>query len=247
VTLVEFLAPLSKKTHQDRVLAILYYRERYEQKTALTVDDIRQALRRARAKGWAKINVADVLSKSGHLVDTSGLQGKKRLWSLTDSGREHVRTLLRLPKADVEVEHDIGTLEAVVAKIGDPDVRDYLEEAVKCLQVGALRACTVFLWAAAIRAIQLKMMTKGSAAVTSSIQKHDPKARPVKSVDDFAYLKDATALLAAKDLGILDKNQKDTLTDALNLRNRCGHPGKYRPGVKKVSAFVEDITSIVFA
>lgn len=247
MTLVEFLAPLAKKTHQDRVLAVLYYRERYEQKIALTVDELRQALRKARAKGWAKVNVADVLSKSGPLVDTSGLQGKKRLWNLTDSGRERVRVLLGLPKADVEVEHDVGTLEDVVAKITDADARNYLEEGLRCLQVGALRACTVFLWVAAIRTIQASMLTKGAGSVTAALQKHDPKARPIRSLDDFAHVKDATALLAAKELGILDKNQKDTLTEALNLRNRCGHPGKYRPGVKKVSAFVEDITSIVFA
>ena len=246
MTLVEFLAPPSKKTHQDRILAVLYYRERYEQKTSLTVDDIRQGLKSARSKGWAKVNVADVLNKSGPLVDTSGLQGKKHLWNLTDSGREHVRKLLGLPKADVEVEHDVGTLEDLVAKGSDSDVRDYLDEAVKCLQVGALRACTVFVWAAAIRTIQTSVMAKGTPAAAAAIQKHDPKARPVKSIDDFAHVKDATTLLAAKDLGILDKNEKDTLTEALNLRNRCGHPGKYRPGVKKVSAFVEDITSIVF-
>jgi len=246
VTLVEFLAPLTKKTHQDRVLAVLYYRERYEQKTALTVDEVRQALRSARVKGWSKVNVADVLSKSGPLVNTTGVHGKKRLWNLTDSGREHVRILLGLPRADVEVEHDVGTLEDVVAKVVDADVRDYLEEALKCLQVGSLRACTVFVWVAAVRTIQSTMMSKGSAAVTTALQKHDPKARVMKSLDDFAHVKDATTLLAAQDLGILDKNQKDTLTEALNLRNRCGHPGKYRPGVKKVSAFVEDITSIVF-
>lgn len=247
MTLVEFLAPLARKTHQDRILAVLYYRERYEQKTALTVDEIRQSLKNARTKGWARVNVADVLSKSGPLVDTSGLQGKKRLWNLTDSGREHVRNLLGLPKVDVEVEHDVGTLEELVAKIPDTDVRDYLDEAVRCLQVGALRACTVFVWVAAIRTIQSGLIAKGSAAATAAVQKHDPKARAVKSLDDFAYVKDATTLLAAKELGILDKNQKDTLTEALNLRNRCGHPGKYRPGAKKVSAFVEDITSIVFA
>lgn len=204
-------------------------------------------MKNARTKGWARVNVADVLSKSGPLVDTSGLQGKKRLWNLTDSGREHVRNLLGLPKVDVEVEHDVGTLEELVAKIPDTDVRDYLDEAVKCLQVGALRACTVFVWVAAIRTIQSGLIAKGSAAATAAVQKHDPKARAVKSLDDFAYVKDATTLLAAKELGILDKNQKDTLTEALNLRNRCGHPGKYRPGAKKVSAFVEDITSIVFA
>lgn len=247
MTLVEFIAPLSKKKHQDRILAVLYYRERYEQKTALTVDEIRQGLKNVRSKGWAKANVADVLSKSGALVDTKRLQGKRRLWNLTDSGREHVRTLLGLPEADVEIEHDVGTLENLVTKVTDPDVRDYLDEALKCLQVGALRACTVFVWVAAIRTIQTSLITRGTTVLSAAIQKHDPKARSIKTLDDFAYIKDATSLLAAKDLGVLDKNEKDTLTEALNLRNRCGHPGKYRPGIKKVSAFVEDITSIVFA
>lgn len=246
MTLVEFLTPLSKRTHQDRILAVLYYRERYGQKSALTVDEVRQGLRSARVNGWAKVNVANVLRKSGPLVDTSGLHGKKLLWNLTDSGREHLRKLLGLPKADVEIEHDVGTLEGLVSKLTDTDVRHYLEEAVKCLQVGALRACTVFVWVAAIRTIQSNMMVKGSAAVTGAVQKHDSKARNVRSLDDFAYVKDATILLAAQELGILDKSQKDILTDALNLRNRCGHPGKYRPGVKKVSAFVDDILSIVF-
>lgn len=247
MTLVEFISPIAKKTHQDRVLAVLYFRERYEKKTALTVEELRQGLRNARSKGWAKVNVADVLSKSGPLVDASGVRGSKHLWNLTDSGREHVRLLLGLPKADVEVEHDVGTLADVVAKVGDSEVRDYLEEALRCLQVGALRAATVFVWVAAIRTVQVAMMSKGAAQVTAAIQKHDPKARAIKTIDDFSYVKDATTLLAAKELGILDKNQKDTLTETLNLRNRCGHPGKYRPGAKRVSAFVEDITSIVFA
>ena len=144
MTLVEFIAPLLKGTHQDRVLAVLYFRERYEQKTSLTVDEIREGLRNARIPKWAKINVADVLSKSGQFVDTAGLKGKSRLWILTDSGREHVRQLLGLPAADVEVEHDVGTLETLVRKVSDSDVRDYLNEAIKCLKVDALRSCVVF-------------------------------------------------------------------------------------------------------
>jgi hypothetical protein len=102
-------------------------------------------------------------------------------------------------------------------------------------------------WTAAVRAIQTEAMAKGATVVTAAVQKHDPKARSITKIDDFAYVKEAILLLATIDLGLFDKNEKDTLTEALNLRNRCGHPSQYRPGVKKVSAFVEDITSIVFA
>jgi hypothetical protein len=143
MTLVEFLAPLLKGTNQDRVLAILYYRERYDQIPALTVDEIRNTLKNARVPKWTKVNVADVLSKSGHLVDTSALKNKARLWTLTSSGQEHVRQRLGLPAADPEVEHDVSTLERLIHKVPNTDVRNYLDEAVKCLKVGALRACVV--------------------------------------------------------------------------------------------------------
>jgi hypothetical protein len=39
----------------------------------------------------------------------------------------------------------------------------------------------------------------------------------VKSLDDFSYVRDAITLLAAKDLGILDKSEKDTLEEALEV------------------------------
>lgn len=62
----------------------------------------------------------------------------------------------------------------------------------------------------------------------------------------FAYIKNRITLLGAMELGIVDKNQKDILIENLNLRNKCGHPGKYKPGPKKASSFIEDIVSIVF-
>jgi len=246
MTLIEFISPLSNRKHQDRILAVLYYRERYEQKLGLTVEEIRLGLRNSRVKGWAKVNVADVLSKSGPLVDTAGLQEKRHIWNLTDSGREHVRNILNLPKADVEIEHDVGLLENLIKSLSDPDVRDYLEEALICLKVAALRACVVFVWTASIQKIRMTLISKGTTTVTASILKYDSKARTIKNIDDFEYIKDSATLLVAKDLGVLDKAEKDTLAEALGLRNRCGHPSQYRPGIKKVSAFIEDVTSILF-
>ena len=82
--------------------------------------------------------------------------------------------------------------------------------------------------------------------MSAALQRHDPKARNVSSLDHFAYIKDKTMLLGAQELGVIDKNEKDTLEEALNLRNRSGHPSKYKPGIKKASSFIEDVVSIVF-
>jgi hypothetical protein len=121
VTLVEFLAPLKAAKHESRVLAVLYFCEQYENQASLTAEAIKKRLVAARVKGASKVNVPDVLTKSGALADTNGLEGKSRLWKLTESGRKHVRDLLGLTASQPELEHDVGTLTVLVGKVMDDD------------------------------------------------------------------------------------------------------------------------------
>ena len=44
----------------------------------------------------------------------------------------------------------------------------------------------------------------------------------------------------------ISEYQRSVLEDCLNLRNKCGHPRKYKIGEKKVSSFIEDLVGIVF-
>lgn len=247
MTLVEFIAPIAKRSRKDNILAILYFKHRYEDVPALTVEQVRDALKSARVPKHTKINVADVLSKSGHYVDTPGTEDGKRLWQLTSSGQEYVRELLGLPAAQPELEHDAASLAALASSVKSVDVKEYIEEAITCLQVDALRASVVFIWSGAIRTIQETLIAKHKSSLTSALRKHDPKARAVSRVDHFAYIRDKITLLAAQDLGVFDKNERGVLEECLNLRNRSGHPGKYRPGPSRVSGFIEDLVTIVFS
>jgi hypothetical protein len=151
-----------------------------------------------------------------------------------------------LPVSASEIENDVTTLEALAGKIGDPVVRDYILESIKCLSTGALRAAIVFLWTGAIRTLQEEAYSRHRATLNAAITKHDSKARPVNKLEDFAYIRDAITLLALQELGILDKGEKTTLGEALDLRNRCGHPTKYMPGIKKTSSFIEDVIGLVW-
>ncbi len=245
MTLVEFIAPIRNRANRERVLAVLYYRQRYDGVDSMTVEDVRSGLKNARIPRHAKINVADVLAKSGHYVHSPGAKGNRLLWRLTDTGSAHVRSMLGLPDSEPEVEHDVSALTAIAARVKDSNVREYLEEGITCLQVGARRASVVFLWTGAVRLLHIEMLKKGKKKLNAALRKHDWKARSVSTLDHFSYVKDRTTLLAAQYLGIHDKSEKDTLQEVLDLRNRCGHPAKYKPGEKKVSSFIEDLIQIV--
>lgn len=251
MTLVEFLAPLRKSTHGSRVLAVLYYKERFENVTSLDVASLRLALRAARVAGAATTNFADVLGRLEHLVDSKGGAGSRLSWSLTASGRARVESeladTLKAVDATVPTKSKADGLDAVLGTIGDAEIKRYLSEATTCLRAGALRASVVFVWAAAVRDVHHKLFVLGGTPVLLAIQKHDPNVKKLNRVDDFAYVKDSVALLAARDLGLFDKAEKDTLEEALDLRNRCGHPSKYNPGPQKVASFIEDVVSILFS
>jgi hypothetical protein len=246
LTIGEFLQPLPRASQRDLVLAAMYYLRRYEGHEAVTTSGIKNAFVRARHQRGKRIQHAAVLSQAAPFVHSPGKDNRHLLWSLTETGDERVRELLDLPTAEPEVEHEVGALQALASKVTDEDVRGYVEEAIKCLQVSALRAAVVFLWTGAVATLRDGVWAQGAPAVNACLRKHDPKARDVKKMDDFAYVKDGALLQAAEDFGLIDKTEKTQLGQALDLRNSCGHPTRYVARVKKVAAFVEDVVGIVW-
>lgn len=246
MTLVEFLHPLKGSSNRDLCLAAMYFHQRYDGVDEVAIEAVRALLKKARVPKAATMNIADVLSKSAPMVDAAGKQGRSILWRLTNSGQERVRQLLELPEHDIEVENDVASLQALVDKVADEGTVDYLREALKCLQVNALRATVVFIWSAAVKKIRDDAFACGVSLVDAAVRKHDPKAKTITKADDLVLVKESTLLLAAQELGVFDKNQRGILEECLNLRNKCGHPGKYKLGPKKVSSFFEDLMGIVF-
>lgn len=244
--LVEFLETVKGSSTQDIILSVLFFEHTYNKIKSLTVSELRDRLRSTRVPKSANLNISQVLINSGSLVDSIKESGSKFNWSLTDTGFDHVRHMHGLPDKSHQLVHEISTLSTIIRDIKDNDIKSYVEESVLCLSVGALRSSIVFLWSGAIRVVQKDLLNFGIAKLNSALLLHDPKSRTVKTLDHFAYIKDSLTLMVSQELGLFDKNEKGILEDALNLRNRCGHPSKYKPREKKISGFVEDITSIVF-
>lgn len=142
---------------------------------------------------------------------------------------------------------NLASLERMVQRLTNEDEKDYLLEAIICIKAEAYRAGVVLAWTAAIRNLQQRCMNHSLNTIDSLIKKHASKAPNFKRIDDFSYVNDRTTLEVCRELGELDKNEKGILIECLDLRNKCGHPGKYKPQPFRVSAFIEDLVSIVFS
>lgn len=242
-TLLEFLSPVLTGSRRDICLAAMLYLKHASD--GITAFELKQALITARVPKAKQMNVADVLGKAGALVKVESGTRPNR-WALTASGESYVADMLGLHAPKPETVNAAGGLTALLGRIGDEVIEGYVEEALTCYQIDARRAAVVFLWSGAIRHLQQAALGYGTSVLNQAIQKHDQRSKPVSKLEDFSGVKDVTQLLAFREVGLLDKGEWQTLQEGLDLRNRCGHPTRYRPGAAKVAAFIEDIMSIVF-
>lgn len=149
-------------------------------------------------------------------------------------------------KSEVEYPINIEYLENAIKTVSDKDEADYLREALMCMNAGSVRAGIIFAWNAAVINLRKKLMLHGLVTLNAALKKHFVNAKEIKKIEDFSYIKDSLLLLACQELAIIDKGEKDSLEDCLDTRNKCGHPGKYRPKSHKAASFLEEVITIVF-
>lgn len=244
MTFVEYMQPLRRQgSTRDRVLAALWWIQTNQLVDCSRPREITELLTAARVPNARRINVSDALRKSDHLVERCTGQSGTSGWRLTQSGIDHVRCVLGLDSGRGVAQPAVRQL---LSRLSDGVIHRFVEEAVVCVEAGALRAGIVFLWAGVTRTLQNRILQFGVDPCNAALLKHDPKSRLIRRVDDFQYVKEKILLQVAQELGILDKSEKGVLETCLDLRNQCGHPSAYWPGQQKALAFVEDVMNIVW-
>jgi hypothetical protein len=241
VTLAEFLHPIRSSPKREQVVATLYFFKHHEARPFASVDEVRKALIQANIPRSRKANLSHVLGRLIPLVDRMGAGH----WKITKTGEAHVEKSLALADASPQVQEDVSLLSRLARSVEDQTVREYVEEAIRCLEIGARRAAVVFLWSGVVHEIRERVWSEGKASIQEHLQKRNPRTK-FRRKDDFAYVKDSLLIELTGDLGIFEKSERKRLGEALDLRNDCGHPVKYRPGEKKVSSFIEDLLQVVF-
>lgn len=142
---------------------------------------------------------------------------------------------------------DTTELEHLLVKVNDKEERDYLLEGIKCFKANALRAGVIFIWTAAVYKIQKKCVQESFATINTELQLVHKGSKEIKVFDDFEFIKESTLIELACRLKKIDKYKKEELkNNCLGLRNKCGHPSRYKPKGQKIKSFVEDIIEILY-
>jgi len=246
-SLTDFIRPLKGKSSRLRALAMIYFAVTTENVEAITSTNLLALFKRLRGREVATINASDVLSRLGEAGYLEAIPNTRPIaWKITDAGEAKVREELGIADDASELRAEIAELTALAPRVASEEARDFLLEAVSCLGANALRAAVVFVWSGAIWTVQEWLMKKPLVDVNREIAKHQ-KTREVKKIDDFAFVNDNVTLLVARDLGLWDKGQHTIVEHALDVRNQCGHPSRYKLPMSRCKSLIEEIVTLVFS
>lgn len=152
----------------------------------------------------------------------------------------------RLPISDIARQAPAQALHSLreAAERAPTSYRQYLEEAIDCYEALAYRGAVLMVWAATIDHIYsvieahrsgFKMLQAANFARFETSSTY----RKIGKKNDLLYLNDKNLFLICEDAGVMNKNARLILDDALSTRNRCGHPTGYKVGREEAVIFIE--------
>jgi hypothetical protein len=239
----EFMSEFTRASHATKVLAIGYYLEVLEGKEPFDVGDIREGYLSAKLSPSSNIS-AEISTNLKRSLMLSPQRGK---YALTQPGSETIRGLLQMDAPQEIRERISEKLRSNVLTIADADEREYIEEALKCLDVEAYRGAILMGWAACVDNLYRKIEQAGLGAFHQACAQFMKNPRVVRTRNDLEYYKDSDVLQAAERMGLYDRNVRAALKRQLDLRNRSGHPGEVKPQVHVANAFFEEIIQYVLS
>lgn len=189
-------------------------------------------------KGW---NISQLLSSTKGLAVRTA-----KGWELTSAGKSRVQTLVG-PALQSPVAQVIPHLRALLPSIKNPQVASFIEEAVRCLEIGLWRSGVVLSWVGAVAVLYEHVLANHLAAFNAEALKRNPKWKPVKVIDDFSRMQEADFLVVLESAQIIGKSVKQELEGCLRYRNGAGHPNQMKVGPARATGHVETLIQHVFS
>lgn len=188
-------------------------------------------------KSW---NVSSILSASkGRAINT----GKG--WEITDKGQSHLETLGVKLNTKVSKEK-AEELRELIKHLKSVEDKEYLNEAILCIEHGLNKASVVMTWSAAIHFLKKEVAKNHLNDFNAQAVKANPKWRPAKTSDDLGLMRESDFLDRLENISLIGKDVKKQLQECLTLRNSCGHPNSLKVEKLRVASCIEILILNVF-
>jgi hypothetical protein len=230
-----------------------YYLRQYEARTQFTSSDIKRCFGEALLK--APTDLAALLQTLCKGKEAPLLKGKPSgTYALSLFGLNEVEAILPpsaapTPGGSALLSSALPYLQRTIAKVGDQRRREFLAEAISCLEVGARRATVVLSWIAALDHLYDFVLSSGLSAFNAALAKQPGKISKVTiaTKDDFGELRESEFITVCRSAGLITSDVRKLLDEKLGFRNSCAHPSSIAVGDSKVLSFVEDLVDNVIA
>jgi hypothetical protein len=186
--------------------------------------------------------ISDILTKSGGKAIMS-----KSGWILTLSGRESLKEKEYLVEKNSILVNDVEDLRGRLSSVYDQHTKDFLEEAISCLENNQKRAAVVLSWIGAVSVLYNYAVANRLSDFNAESSRRDAKWKAAKNIDDLSHMKEHSFLEVLESISIIGRNAKSELQDCLRLRNSCGHPNSLKIGIRRVSSHLEMLMMNVFS
>ncbi len=241
-------------SRKSRVVLFAYYLRQYEAATQFGSPDIKRCFQQALLK--EPTDLATLLASLSKGKEAPLLRVKAGQHAISLYGVNEVEAILPAPVAKPGAPSGSSLLAAAlpflqktIAKVADAQRRDFLAEAISCLEVGARRATVVLAWIAALDHLHDFVLAHGLTAFNSALAKQPGKMGKIviAKKDDFGDLKESEFILVCRSAGLITHDVRKLLDEKLGFRNSCAHPSSIAVGDSKVLSFVEDLVDNIIA
>jgi len=141
----------------------------------------------------------------------------------------------------------MADLRALIRTAASPEVVSFLNEAVRCLEIGALRATAIMAWAGAVSELHDAATEYGLKEFEQAARTINPKAHGLAKKDDLQYFDDELLIRSMEKIGFINRTQAGLLLQQLKRRNAYAHPSGVEPSPEEVRALIAELTRIVFS
>jgi hypothetical protein len=168
-------------------------------------------------------------------------------WELTDAGRTYLASTYSVGLKSSPMTASASRLAKHLTKITNQQIREFIEEAIECLEHGHRRAAVVLTWVGAVALIQDYVIAKQRSDFNMEATSRNAKWKNATTADDISSRMDEFDFLQiCAAISLFGKSVKQRLEQALKLRNGSGHPNQLAVGEYEAAAHVEALIKNVF-